>query len=168
MAKSFVIPLPPYPSHRHSNKRATARNKQLFYDLVRECAKDVVSAPNDRRLSLSLDFYGKREDLDNLLKLLLDAFTGVLYKDDRQVVELTARVFRSSAKPRVEVAPEFFDDDKEAQRRAVESTESAHRANGQGPGQKMTEQELFALVTTLEAAGVTPDSLGDMLAKKGG
>jgi Holliday junction resolvase RusA-like endonuclease len=69
---------------------------------------------------LSLSFYfprpkamkkGPREpraigaDLDNLCKAVMDAANGVLFADDRQVVELQARkwVCATGSKPRVEV-----------------------------------------------------------------
>lgn len=45
----------------------------------------------------------KRGDLDNTLKVLLDSLNGIAYKDDSQIVEITARRFDDKANPRVEV-----------------------------------------------------------------
>ena len=49
-----------------------------------------------------LDFRAKRPDLDNLLKLLLDALEGVFYADDRLIV-LQRVMKKSSTKPRVQI-----------------------------------------------------------------
>lgn len=45
----------------------------------------------------------KRGDLDNSIKVLLDALKGVAFVDDDQVVELTAARHDDKANPRVEV-----------------------------------------------------------------
>ena len=39
-------------------------------------------------------------DIDNLLKLVLDALNTVVYKDDRQVLEVKMRKYLSSDNPR--------------------------------------------------------------------
>lgn len=44
----------------------------------------------------------KKPDIDNVIKLILDALNGVAYVDDVQVIELSARKFYSDT-PRVEV-----------------------------------------------------------------
>lgn len=41
-------------------------------------------------------------DLDNLLKALLDATQGLLFKDDAQIVSVTAEKFHDKFKPRTE------------------------------------------------------------------
>ena len=43
-------------------------------------------------------------DLDNLVKAVSDGLNGVAYKDDNQVVELHAYLFKGCEVPRVEVA----------------------------------------------------------------
>lgn len=45
----------------------------------------------------------RRGDLDNALKVLLDALKGIAYVDDSQVVELHARRYDDKANPRVEI-----------------------------------------------------------------
>ena len=42
-------------------------------------------------------------DLDNSLKVLLDALNGIAFEDDSQVVEIHARREEDPANPRVEV-----------------------------------------------------------------
>lgn len=46
-------------------------------------------------------FCGKKPDIDNYLKALLDSMTGIVFKDDGQVVECRARKLYSP-KPRIE------------------------------------------------------------------
>ncbi len=45
----------------------------------------------------------RRGDLDNVLKALLDALNGVVWRDDEQVVGLSANRFDAPRDPRVEV-----------------------------------------------------------------
>lgn len=56
-------------------------------------------------VQLVLNFYRPRKagDLDNLLKVTLDALNGWAYVDDKQVVEINARRFEDKEYPRVEV-----------------------------------------------------------------
>ena len=56
-------------------------------------------------VSVAVDVYrpAKRGDLDNSMKVLLDALKGVAFEDDQQVCELHARRFDDKDKPRVEV-----------------------------------------------------------------
>jgi Holliday junction resolvase RusA-like endonuclease len=42
-------------------------------------------------------------DLDNRLKVLLDALSGILYDDDKRVVEIHAYRYEDKANPRAEV-----------------------------------------------------------------
>lgn len=45
----------------------------------------------------------QRRDVDNMLKLVADALTGVAWKDDSQVTEMSARVMRAVPNPRTHV-----------------------------------------------------------------
>lgn len=44
-----------------------------------------------------------RRDIDNYLKVALDALTGVVYEDDRQIKSLRAEKFYDPASPRIEI-----------------------------------------------------------------
>lgn len=56
-------------------------------------------------------FCSKKPDIDNYLKALLDSMTGVVFKDDGQVVECRARKLYSM-KPRIEFEiKEILDND---------------------------------------------------------
>ena len=57
-------------------------------------------------LSLTARFYrstARTADLDNLVKLVTDALNGVLWHDDRQVVQLHAARFDRQKNPRTEI-----------------------------------------------------------------
>lgn len=77
---------------------ATAYKKAVaeVCDGMTECFGDVI---------IRLDFFRPRKsgDLDNRIKILLDAMQGTAYKDDKQIVEIHARRFDDKANPRVEV-----------------------------------------------------------------
>jgi Holliday junction resolvase RusA-like endonuclease len=45
----------------------------------------------------------KSPDLDNFTKLTLDALNGILWEDDRYIVEIHASKFYTSEKPRTEI-----------------------------------------------------------------
>jgi len=58
---------------------------------------------NDISVVIELYFADKRRrDLDNFNKIILDSCTGLLWKDDCQIIELTIRKFIDK-KPRVEL-----------------------------------------------------------------
>ncbi|HEX7124165.1 MAG TPA: RusA family crossover junction endodeoxyribonuclease [Thermodesulfobacteriota bacterium] len=56
----------------------------------------------DVRVALRFRETTRRADLDNLVKLVLDAANGVVWRDDRQVVALDA-AFVDDGEPRTEV-----------------------------------------------------------------
>lgn len=61
--------------------------------------------PVEGEVVITLDVYRpiRRGDLSNRIKIVEDALQGVAYKDDSQIVELTARRFDDKKHPRVEV-----------------------------------------------------------------
>lgn len=61
--------------------------------------------PQHGEVAVCLDVYrpAKRGDLDNTMKVLLDALKGIAYEDDDQIVHIQARRFDDKANPRVEV-----------------------------------------------------------------
>jgi len=56
-------------------------------------------------VKITLDFYRpqKSGDLDNRIKIVLDALQGQAYADDKQIVEIHAKRYDDKADPRVEV-----------------------------------------------------------------
>lgn len=61
-----------------------------------------VRADSDHWLRVEAEFrcqFSNRKDIDNLCKLLLDACNGYVWKDDMQVIELSAKLVRTSTNP---------------------------------------------------------------------
>lgn len=52
-----------------------------------------------------MDFYrpAKRGDLDNRIKILLDALEGIAFENDSQIIEIHARRFDDKLNPRVSI-----------------------------------------------------------------
>ena len=112
MSSRISIPFPDYPFSRRSNKDARREGTEKFRSHVRISLGEIT--PTDGFVSIRARFYTDSEgwDIDNLLKPLLDALSGTLYKDDNQVVEIHAHIIRGSKKPRIECEWEFLEDDK--------------------------------------------------------
>jgi len=56
------------------------------------------------KLTVELYFGDKRiRDIDNYNKLLLDACSGLLFIDDKQITELTIKKFYDKENPRIEI-----------------------------------------------------------------
>lgn len=78
----------------------------LFKPLPESCFIDPDIPPERRRYGIRAIFYRKtkqRCDVDNLLKTIFDAGTGIIWKDDSLVDEVFGKIIRSSSDPRVEI-----------------------------------------------------------------
>lgn len=95
------------PSGTYTPAKTVAAEEALAWQLKRACRK-----PTSEPVAIVLEFRCKtrrRADIDNLIKLVLDAANGIVYDDDQQVIDLTASVIRGCDHPgtfiRVEVDP---------------------------------------------------------------
>ena len=102
----LTLPWPPSSNRYWRNCRGRMVKSKEATDY---CAT-VAKLCEDLRTSIGevivrLDFYRPRKagDLDNRIKILLDAMQRTAYKDDKQIVEIHARRFDDKANPRVEV-----------------------------------------------------------------
>lgn len=104
----MVLPYPPSANRywRHNRGRThrseeAVRYIQGVHDLCE--ARGVV--PLDGELVIHADFYRPRRtgDLDNMLKVLLDALRKHAYNDDKQIVELHTYRYDDKANPRVAI-----------------------------------------------------------------
>lgn len=66
------------------------RRKELFSEFFNEAISLEVKFVFDRPKSVRRVFMTARPDIDNYLKALFDAFNGIVYKDDSQIVQLKA------------------------------------------------------------------------------
>jgi len=69
--------------------RKVSEYKKLVAFVVQQHIKEVTEKP----IKMMIEFYRsdqRRVDLDNLLRPILNALKGVVWKDDSQIFELTA------------------------------------------------------------------------------
>jgi crossover junction endodeoxyribonuclease RusA len=113
-ARAPMIPtlVLPYPISANRYWRSVpGRGVLLSADARRykeDAGKEALAAgvrPVDGPVALTVTLYrpAKRGDLDNRIKVLLDALSGIAYRDDSQVVELHAYRLDDKDHPRVEV-----------------------------------------------------------------
>lgn len=92
----------------YSAARQRAAEHQIGWMLRNEC-----SEPNTvDDLAVFAEFRTatrQRRDLDNMLKLLLDAANGVVWRDDQQVVKIDASVSRGHANPGISLRVEVVE-----------------------------------------------------------
>src|SRR4029077_2396010 len=103
----------------HSYTPAETKNAQEIWQLA--LRSHLRSRPPDatHAFTTKLRFFARRyqkTDLDNLVKLVWDACTGLVWSDDRQVVGLDAWLTHGSEAPRTEL--EVFIVDQEIRARA--------------------------------------------------
>lgn len=112
----FIIPMKPYPKGRPRitktgkayTPKTTKQNenfiKQYLFSSLKLREIPLTTAPlylhidfiyqypkNVNPLRKSCNFKKTRPDIDNLVKLVFDAFNGIIYEDDSQVCELSCR-----------------------------------------------------------------------------
>lgn len=71
-----------------------------------EIKRQYKDKPTTKDIAIIIEFYfkdKKRRDIDNFNKLILDAGTGMIWKDDSQIMEMTLRKFIDKKHPRVEI-----------------------------------------------------------------
>jgi crossover junction endodeoxyribonuclease RusA len=108
----LILP-PPISANRYWRKY---RNQMVISDearayklQVQRIALDAGADMLTGDVSIRLDVYreAKRGDLDNKIKVILDSLQGILYADDKQIVEIYARRFDDKRNPRavIEIRP---------------------------------------------------------------
>lgn len=106
----FTLPYPISANRywRNVNGRTllSAEARQYKHDAFLYARRDDVTEPAEGPLSVTLVFYRPRKsgDLDNRIKVTLDALNGVAWKDDDQVVEIHAYRRDDKHDPRVTVS----------------------------------------------------------------
>lgn len=106
--QKFRVPYPPSANRywRHTNGRIYRSSEASDYigDVAFEAARQRVQCITGR-VAVSLRIYRplRSGDLDNRLKVLLDALNGIAYDDDGDIEELHVYRFDDKHDPRVEV-----------------------------------------------------------------
>lgn len=102
---TLTLPVPPSANKYWiyaRNRVMTSPEARAYKDAVRLLTRiDMISGP----VAVNVSVYrpAKRGDLDNYLKIMLDALQGVLYEDDRQITEIHAFRYDDKDNPRVEL-----------------------------------------------------------------
>ena len=104
----FTVPYPPPANHR----LMVVRNRMIKTQEARDYAIQVgllanitCKTPLTKEVRVSLYVYRPRKvgDLDNIFKILLDAMSGIIYCDDKQIIELHAFRREDKINPRIRV-----------------------------------------------------------------
>ena len=114
MKDVLILPYPPSTNRywRHTVNRSgqpviylTQDGKEYKTIVGWMALKSGYTQPYAEEVILYLDVYRPRQvgDLDNRIKILMDALQGFCYENDSQVVEIHARRFEDKTDPRAEV-----------------------------------------------------------------
>jgi crossover junction endodeoxyribonuclease RusA len=104
----LILPYPPSANIYWRHNRGRTHRSQEANEYIAQvgwlCVAERI-APIRGNVCLSVDFYrpAKRGDLDNLLKVLIDALRGYAYDDDKQIIELHAGRYDDKNEPRAVV-----------------------------------------------------------------
>lgn len=121
----LVLNLPPLGNRfyrRFRNRIVMSEEGREYKEYVSEVTAGKYD-PFTQPVRVFLDVYRARRagDLDGFLKCLLDSLQGVVYANDKQIVEIHARRFDDRDNPRVELtvveAPEQPEPPKRARRK---------------------------------------------------
>jgi len=131
----FVVEIPPRPKkrprvYRWSTVNPSEEDEDLFARRFREL-DNCPDTPFAGQIRVQFKFYrsppkstpqwklplmdsghirpNKSPDLDNYVKLALDSLNGVLWEDDRYIVEMHSAKYYTTGKPRIEIAMEQVD-----------------------------------------------------------
>ncbi len=93
---------------RYASAYTPKKTREAEDDFRKQCRHAAPEEPLEGPLKISIVFHMKkpkvmkgfshhikRPDVDNLLKLVLDSMNGVFYKDDSQIVSITAGKYYS-------------------------------------------------------------------------
>lgn len=84
----------------------TERGKSTKEDYFYQAKQQYKGAPLDYPIKVEVRVFFRSKatsDIDNVLKATFDSLTGILWKDDRQIMELHAYKLQDKLKPRIEI-----------------------------------------------------------------
>ena len=126
----LTLPLPPSVNHSHINIRKRYRLMRIRSTATKDymceagwlakgwCAAEKWTPPTkDRKIIMRVWVWfpdKRKRDADNILKILQDSLTGIMWLDDRQVMPRVMDVGVDKQNPRVEIEVEVMADDSAA------------------------------------------------------
>ena len=87
----FTIKGPPVSSQTRNRKRLKNWKADVKTAAQRQLSADASIVNTDVTLTITYYYDGDSPDVDNIIKPIQDALIGVIYTDDRQVVESNSR-----------------------------------------------------------------------------
>ena len=92
--------------HTYTPRRTVEAERAIHTYLMAQHAR-----PTSEPVQVALYFHCKSQtaDLDNLVKLVLDAAQGFLWENDKQVCRIVAEVERGSSEPGTRLAVSAFE-----------------------------------------------------------
>lgn len=106
---------PPISANRYwrtfRNRTVVSAEAKTYKTAVGWIARAAVDEPITQPITITLHWFrpAKRGDVDNAIKVTLDALNGIVYADDSQVVELHAYRHDDKHNPRVEVEVSLYE-----------------------------------------------------------
>ena len=104
-----------YLNQNRNTKYITAKGREYKQKIEFELMKvmeDMEMILEDCKVSISLFFNNKRKnDIDNFVKPILDFCSDIVYKDDRQIVDLHVKKFYDKDRPRICIKVDTIDED---------------------------------------------------------
>lgn len=112
-----IVPLSYYQylNQNRTTKYITAKGKEYKQKIEFELMKameDKEMIFDDCKVSISFFFNNKRKnDLDNFTKPVLDFCSDIVFKDDRQIVNLHVKKFYDKERPRILINVDTIDEE---------------------------------------------------------
>lgn len=91
--------------YRGGRRFMTKEGRYAKDGMAKEARLQYRAKPLQCPIGVDIDFFipNNRSDLDNLLKGTLDCLTGIVWDDDKQIIEIMARKYIEKKNPRVEI-----------------------------------------------------------------
>ena len=90
-----------YRGRRFLSKEGKAAKESIGWEIKKQYRSKPLKCP----IGVDIDFYvpNSRSDLDNLLKGVLDCMSGLVYEDDRQIIQILTNKWIDKKEPRIEI-----------------------------------------------------------------
>ena len=91
-----------YCGRRFLTKEGKATKEAMAWEVKQQWKQKIIT----KEVAIKIKFFvpNKRSDLDNLLKAPQDILTGIIYKDDSQIVEIHCWKVIDKTNPRIEIS----------------------------------------------------------------